>query len=139
MRRGFTLLELIMVIVIIGILAIIAVPRLITNIENARQAEALSTMNAIREVERAYFSVYTVYTNAFPMTVDLDGDGTLEYNLATPPTTNFTYTVPSTDATTGYIQAARLNATSGRNSYGMCITSGKTSKCLAAACNPGCP
>lgn len=48
MRKGFTLLELIVVIIIIGILAILALTQYGRIIEKSRGAEAMSILGAIR-------------------------------------------------------------------------------------------
>jgi len=47
-KRGFTLLELIVVVVILGVLATVAMPRFLSVIESSRSAEALAILDQIR-------------------------------------------------------------------------------------------
>ncbi|MBF0521840.1 MAG: prepilin-type N-terminal cleavage/methylation domain-containing protein [Candidatus Omnitrophica bacterium] len=52
-KKGFTLLELIIVIIIIGVLASMALPRFFKTVEFSRSAEALNSLGTIRRsVER---------------------------------------------------------------------------------------
>ena len=48
-KKGFTLLEIIVVIIIIGVLASLALPRLFDTIEFSRSAEALNSLGVIRK------------------------------------------------------------------------------------------
>jgi prepilin-type N-terminal cleavage/methylation domain-containing protein len=74
-RRGFTLLELLMVVVIIGILAATAMPQFIKAKEKSEAAKALSYTGAIRSSEIRYAAQdadnnYT--TDLDPSTTGLD-------------------------------------------------------------------
>lgn len=132
---GFTLLELLFVIALIGIIASIAVIRYGPVLESGRRAEAYAVLSEIVTAEKRYYldsdpSIYTAtITNLDSFTTDP--------NLI--PGRNFDYSVPSTDVSSGYAQAARTSGTGGRRSYGMCLESGKRAECDAAVCNPGCP
>ncbi len=58
MKKGFTLLELIIVIIIIGILATLGFTQYTTMVEKSRGAESRSTLGDIRKLAVAYKTEY---------------------------------------------------------------------------------
>ncbi len=74
MKKGFTLIELVMVIVIIAILAAIAIPRFIDLRNQARQAACDGNVATIRSAVAAYYAkTATESTGAhFPSSLTLD-------------------------------------------------------------------
>ncbi len=60
-RKGFTLVELMIVVAIIGILAAIAIPNFLSFRMKAKTAEAKSNLGAIRSTEVAYFAEWDFY------------------------------------------------------------------------------
>ncbi len=70
-RRGFTLLELIMVLVIIGILISIAGPMYFKTVERSRIAEAKRMLGMIRMAQMRYYAEHASFT---PNINELDVD-----------------------------------------------------------------
>jgi prepilin-type N-terminal cleavage/methylation domain-containing protein len=62
MKKGFTLLELIIVIIILGVLASLAVPQYINAVERGRLGEALSLLGLIRSSQMRYYAQFGNFT-----------------------------------------------------------------------------
>lgn len=77
-RKGFTLLELLIVVIIIGILAGLAVPQFFRVAEKARSAEGVSVIGALRQAQLRYYSLHAVFTNAIAE-LDVDIPAALKY------------------------------------------------------------
>lgn len=69
MRKGFTLIELIMVIVILGILAVVAIPRYVNIEGQAEEAAEAGVVGAIRGGIHAAWAGSTASPKAFPATL----------------------------------------------------------------------
>lgn len=65
-KKGFTLVELLVVIAIIGILAVVAVPALFSNINKAKVASVESDYSSVKSAALSYYSD----TNKIPVTPD---------------------------------------------------------------------
>ena len=63
MRRGFTLLELVVVVIILGILATLGFTQYTKMVEKGRTAEAKMILGQIRTAEAAYIQQYGVFTS----------------------------------------------------------------------------
>lgn len=61
LRRGFSLIELLIVISIILIIAAIAVPKMNTQLMAARETAAIQTIKTIHQVETQYYSQFGQY------------------------------------------------------------------------------
>ena len=63
-KKGFTLIELIIVVIIIGILAAIAAPMMSANVVKARKSEAVAALGTLRTAQRIYFADQGAYPAA---------------------------------------------------------------------------
>lgn len=72
-KKGFTLLELLVVVIIIGILASIAMPQYTSTIEKARSGEAMINIGAIRvALDRYWYQNGTLPANSNFSALDID-------------------------------------------------------------------
>ncbi len=74
-RKGFTLVELMIVVAIIGILAAIAIPNFLQFRLKAKTSEAKSNLGAIRSTEVAYFAEWNFYVGSQTPTPVADRSG----------------------------------------------------------------
>lgn len=96
-RKGFTLIELMIVVVIIGILAALAIPRFMQATTKSKQSEAKQILKQIYTMERAYRQEEGVYTdNLVALGVETNVSGDARY----------TYTITSADWTREFLATA---------------------------------
>ncbi|MCX5711539.1 MAG: prepilin-type N-terminal cleavage/methylation domain-containing protein [Candidatus Omnitrophica bacterium] len=65
MKKGFTLLELIVVIIVIGVLATLGFSQYTKVVERGRAAEAKTILSQLRSAEAVYYQEYEAYTADF--------------------------------------------------------------------------
>lgn len=63
-RKGFTLLELVIVVIIIAILAGLGIPQFVKTVERAKASEGNSLLGAIRGAQLRYYAEYTAYSSS---------------------------------------------------------------------------
>ncbi len=61
-KKGFTLVELMVVVIIVGILAAVAVPLYRSNLKRAMSSEGVALVGSIRTAERVYYAEHNKYT-----------------------------------------------------------------------------
>jgi prepilin-type N-terminal cleavage/methylation domain-containing protein len=119
-KKGFTLLEILIVLVILGVIAGLAIPAYTASVEKSRSQEALQALGAIRDSMVRYYALNNKYDGAcFPVgsvstplcsgTDGLDGDPSLKTGGQT---LHFTYNITSA-AGDAFLVTAKRNAADG--------------------------
>ncbi|MBU0759987.1 MAG: prepilin-type N-terminal cleavage/methylation domain-containing protein [Candidatus Omnitrophica bacterium] len=98
-RKGFTLVEVLIVVIIIGILAAIGVPQFANSIEKAKGGEARAGLGHMQTGEKVYFAENEYYSTN---TSDLDITLSQRY---------WTFTISSPTSTTYTATATRSGGT----------------------------
>ena len=98
-RKGFTLVEVLIVVIIIGILASIGIPQFAASIEKAKGGEARAGLGHTQTGEKVYFAENEFYTSNV---ADLDITLTQKYwtfTISTPTSTTYTATATRSGGT----------------------------------------
>jgi len=112
MKKGFTLLELVVVIIILGVLATLGIQQYARMIEKARGAEAKTVIGTIRSAAAGYRLQNGVLNGTTPFTTALAGIGTSTDQIPSSCRTThyFSYAVSSPTADGITITATRCTA-----------------------------
>ena len=94
-RRGFSLMEVMIVVVIIGILATLAYPSLEGYLLRTRQSEAQATLSAIHTAQKIHHAMNQTYASALSE-LDVEIDSGASYTYTLPTATGSTFTAQAT-------------------------------------------
>lgn len=111
-KKGFTLLELMIVVIIIGILATLAIPRFIKATDRAKYAEAKSILGTIRSAQMRY---YLEQNNNYYAS----GGNITGLDIEVPTSTYFTYVGADAATSPTYIGGAEAKSSSGLKNLGI--------------------
>ncbi len=95
-KKGFTLIELMIVVAIIGILAAIAIPNFMNYQCKAKQSEAKANLGNMRVMQEAYFAEYDRYSTMAAIGWNTKGDPRYTYSVDASSTTAFTASATAT-------------------------------------------
>ncbi|MFH1853992.1 MAG: type II secretion system protein [Candidatus Omnitrophota bacterium] len=88
-RKGFTLVEILVVTVLIAVLTALALPMLVKTLEKAKMDEAVSNLNFIRAAQERYSLSYNTFSSDIDsLNIEDPNDSSARY---------FNYTIVSAD------------------------------------------
>ena len=119
MKKGFTLVELIVVVIIIGILAMVGIPQYRKALERAQGAAAYAILGHLQEGEKLYYA--SNYTNPeyIPVLNNLDTSALRLLDVSLP--ASFGWNIAVTEDSTSCLDCPKFTATATR-SAGPCST-----------------
>ena len=94
-KKGFTLIELMIVVAIIGILAAIAIPNFMNYQCKAKQSEAKTALGSVRTLQEAYRAEFDNY-GASTAAIGFSPSGNTRYTIAVSGSADDTFTATAT-------------------------------------------
>ncbi|MCX7704832.1 MAG: prepilin-type N-terminal cleavage/methylation domain-containing protein [bacterium] len=103
LKKGFTLVELMVVVIIVGILASVAVPIYRANIKKAMASEGAALLGSVLTAQRIYYAEHNVYTtNKTVLGVDTAGNKYFtDYTVSSADANGFTASTTGTGTAAG--------------------------------------
>ena len=129
-RRGFTLMELLIVGIILAVIAGLAIPGYLSTVERSRRQEALEGLGAIRQAQARFFTGANAYTNNFnqlDVNPNVTAGGNPHFAYVTAPNGAADFTATATR------NAVDFNAASGCTA-GYTVTINKVGTIAGAGC-----
>ena len=108
-KKGFTLIELMIVVVIIGILAALAIPRFMRSTTKAKQSEAKQLLKQIYTMQHAYRQEFNSYCLAGITADYLTGTNFARIGVDVGATARYLYTMAAAQNTFSCIATANLD------------------------------
>jgi general secretion pathway protein G len=121
MKKGFTLVEILIVVIILGILAAIVIPQFTNASEDARKSSLTSQLQTVRTQVELY---KLQHRDQYP-TADGTVSGTWDWSKMTSQTDDAGVAYSATDSTSGpfgpYLQSTPKNSISATGASGMAV------------------
>ncbi len=114
-RRGFTLLELLIVILVITILASVSLPNMLSSRKQANEVNAISVLREVSKGQELYRHRHS--PAGYGTLVQLAGDGLIADIIATGHKSGYSFTMPAAPTAGTYSLLATPDLNAGNRSF----------------------